>query len=193
MKRICVLRLCVLLRVPLLLMVFGTSQMHAAGPRLVAGSQWTNSSKPMGWYRPDVHYFVDQGPLSAAVDNATATALVDAAASVWNVQGVNLTLSNGGQLAEDVNGSNVYLGTSGPTWPADVQSGNYTAKQIAVVFDGDGSITETLLGSGASAPANCRENGVTESVDLFIQPGNVAHAIIIIWSCNIRWSASLAT
>ncbi len=152
----------------------------AAGPRWVAGGQWTNDTSPIGWYRPDVRYFIDAGPLSSYVDNPSATALVDAAAAVWNVQGIPFTLTNGGSLAEDVSGSNVYLGSSGPVWPADVSSANYTAKQIAVIFDADGVITDTLLGSGASAPANCRQNAVTESVDLFIQPGKIAHALLIV-------------
>ena len=127
-----------------------------------------------------MQYFVDAGPLSASVDNATATALVDAAAAVWNVQGIPFTLTKGGSLAEDVSGSNVYLGMNGPVWPGDVSSTNYTAKQIAVIFDADGTITDTLLGSGASAPGNCRQNAVTESVDLFIQPGRIAHALVIV-------------
>ncbi len=165
--------------VPCLLLAASLSA-AAAGPRWVAGGQWANDSNPVGWYRGDVQYFVDAGPLSEYVDNPTATALVDAAAAVWNVQGIPFTLTNGGSLAEDVSGSNVYLGTNGPVWPTDVSSTNYTAKQIAVILDADGTITDTLLGSGASAPANCRQNAVTESVDLFIQPGKIAHALLIV-------------
>ncbi len=153
---------------------------HAAGPRWVAGAKWTNDSRIMNWYRPDVQYFVDAGPLSASVDHATAVALVDAAAAVWTVDGIPFSLSNGGALNEDVSGDNVYLGASGVVWPADVQRSNYTSKQIAVIFDADGSITDALLGSGASAPGNCRTNAVTESVDLFIQPGKIAHALVIV-------------
>lgn len=164
----------------LLLSMLFAAGAFAAGPRWVAGSQWTNDSYPVGWYRGDVHYFVDAGPLSASVDNAAATALVDAAAAVWNVPGIPFTLTNGGSLAEDVSGANVSLGQAGPVWPADVSSTNYAAKQIAVVFDADGSITDTLLGTGASAPANCRQNAVTESVDLFVQPGRIAHALLIV-------------
>ncbi len=134
----------------------------------------------MGWYRGDVRYYVDQGPLSASVNHDAATALVDAAAAVWTVNGIPFSLGDGGTLAEDVSGSNVYAGSSGPVWPADVQSSNYTSKQIAVVFDADGSITDLLLGAGASAPINCRTAAVTESVDLFIQPGKIAHAILLV-------------
>jgi len=153
---------------------------YAATPRFVASTQWTNAGKAMGWYRSDVQYFVDAGPLSASVDHATAVAMVDAAARVWNVSGVPFTLTNGGGLAEDVSGDNVYLGSNGPVWPADAAKTNYGAKQIAVVFDADGAITDMLLGSGASGPTSCRTNGVTESTDLFIQPGKIAHALIVI-------------
>ncbi len=155
-------------------------QARAAGPRWVAGPQWQNSGQIINWYRTDVQYFVDAGPLSASVDHATAVALVDAAAAVWNVPSVAFTLKDGGALAEDVSSSNVYLGSGGPAWPADVLSSNYTAKQIAVVLDADGSITDMLLGGGASDPSNCRQAAVTESVDLFIQPGKVAHAVLVL-------------
>lgn len=158
---------------------FSTSA-FSAGPRWVAGPSWTNNARIMNWYRSDVQYYVDPGPLSASVDHATAVALVDAAASVWTVSGIPFSLTNGGSLDEDVSGDNVYLGANGPVWPADVQSSNYTAKQVAVVFDADGAITDTLLGSGASAPANCRTAAVTETVDLFVQPGKIAHAIVIV-------------
>ena len=170
-----------------LLLLCGTA--HAATPRFVAGTQWTNAGKAMGWYRTDVQYFVDAGPLSSSVDHASAVAMVDAAASVWNITGINLTLTDGGALAEDVSGDNVYLGANGPVWPSDAAKTNYTAKQIAVVFDADGSITDMLLGSGASDPTSCRTNGVTESTDFFIQPGKIAHALIII---NGRCSGAAA-
>lgn len=153
---------------------------HAANPRWVAGSQWTNAGKAMTWYRNDVQYFVDVGPLSSAVNHDAAVSLVDAAASVWNLSALPFTLKNGGALAEDVSSINVYMGSSGLIWPTDVSSNNYTAKQIAVVLDADGSITDALLGAGASDPSSCRTNGVTESVDLFIQPGKIAHALVVV-------------
>jgi hypothetical protein len=152
----------------------------AASPRFVAGAAWTNVGRPMGWYRTDVHYFVDAGPLSASVDHAAGLAMVDAAAGVWNIAGVDFTLTNGGSLSEDVSGDNVYLGANGPVWPADAAKTNYAAKQIAVIFDADGAVTDALLGAGASDPGSCRTNGVTESTDLFLQPGKIAHALIII-------------
>ena len=175
MRRLDALRLALLLATALL-----GGCAHAAGPRWVAGDTWNDAGKPMNWYRPDVQYFVDPGALSASVDHAAATALVDAAAAVWNVPGIGFTLTDGGTLGEDVSGTNVYPGANGPLWPQDVASSNYAAKQIAVIFDADGAITDTLLGAGASDPANCRGNAVTESVDLFVQPGRIAHALVIL-------------
>ena len=46
--------------------------------------------------------------------------------------------------------------------------GNYLAKQIAVIYDQDGSVTDLLLGSGASDPSGCRQSAVTESVDSIV-------------------------
>ncbi len=168
------------LRFALVLMsCLGSAQ--AAGPRWVAANPpWQSYGQAMGWYRNDVQYWVDNGPLSASVDNAAAQSLISAASSVWNIPYSTFTIAQGGSLNEDVNANNVYLGSGGPIWPADVQSGNYLNKQIAVLLDADGTITDLLLGSGASDPANCRQNAVSESVDLFIQPGRIAHAVIVL-------------
>ncbi|MEK6398404.1 MAG: IPT/TIG domain-containing protein, partial [Terriglobus sp.] len=176
-------------RIAALLLLLWSAALHAGNPRFVAGTQWTNAGKPMGWYRNDVQYFVDAGALSTAVNHAAAVAMVDAAAAVWNLNGLPLRLTNGGGLAEDVNADTVYIGTSGLVWPQDVASANYAAKQIAVVLDADGSVTDALLGAGASDASNCRTNAVTESVDLFVQPGKIAHAVIVV---NGRCSGSAA-
>ncbi|WP_419804554.1 IPT/TIG domain-containing protein [Terriglobus sp.] len=153
----------------------------AAGPRWVASNPaWRNDGTPMTWYQNNVSYFTDAGPLSTSVNNAAAIQIVNAAAQVWNIQYSNLVLTNGGSLNEDVSASNVYLGSTGPIWPADVDNSNYTAKQIAVVFDTDGTLIDMLLGAGASSPSACRQNAAVENVDKFIQPGNIAHAIILL-------------
>ena len=154
---------------------------HAAGPRWTAANPpWRNYGQPMAWYRTDVHYYVDNGPLSTYVSNSAAQGIISAAASVWNIPYSTFSIAQGGSLNEDVSANNVYLGSSGPIWPADVQSANYLNKQIAIVLDADGTITDMLLGSGASSPFNCRQNAVTETVDLFIQPGSIAHAVVVL-------------
>ncbi len=134
----------------------------------------------MGWKQANLMYFTDPGDLSPSVNHAAADALVAAAAGVWNVPVASITVSQGGQLAEHVSSANTYLSNSGVVWPADVMSSNAPAIPLAIVYDTDGSVTDTLLGAGASDPRGCGQNGVTETVDLFEPAGYIAHAILIV-------------
>src|SRR5215469_6455369 len=118
----------------------------AGGPRWVTGPPYfTTAGAPVVWYTNQPLYFTDPGDLSSSVNHAAADALVAAAANAWNVPTSSLVLSRGGALDEHVSGANTYLGPSGLMFPADVQSGNYAAKQIAVIYDSDGSVTDLLL------------------------------------------------
>ncbi len=99
---------------------------------------------------------------------------------VWNVPQARLTLSRGGALAEHVSGQNVYLDSGGMEWPTDVMVANAAAIPIAVIYDTDGSVTDTLLGAGASAPSSCRTNSVTENVDSITPQGYITHAELIL-------------
>jgi hypothetical protein len=153
----------------------------AGGPRWVTGAPYfTTAGVPVVWYTNQPLYFTDPGDLSSSVNHAAADALVAAAASVWNVPTANLVLSRGGALDEHVSGANTFLGPSGLIFPADVQSTNYVAKQIAVIYDSDGSVTDLLLGNGASDPTSCLQNGVTESVDSIVPAGQIQHAILVL-------------
>src|SRR6202044_2260549 len=106
----------------------------AGGPRWVTGPPFfTQSGTPVIWYTNQPLYFTDPGDLSASVNHAAADALVAAAAGVWNVPTASLVLSRGGALSEHVSGANTFLGSTGIIFPADVQSSNYAAKQIAVI------------------------------------------------------------
>ncbi|WP_433974314.1 IPT/TIG domain-containing protein [Tunturiibacter lichenicola] len=152
----------------------------AGGPRWVTGPPFfTQSGTPVVWYTNQPLYFTDPGDLSATVNHAAADAIVAAAAAVWNVPTASLVLAQGGTLNEHVSGANAFLGSNGPIFPADVQSSNYLAKQIAVIYDSDGSITDLLLGNGASDPSGCLQSGVTESVDSIVPAGFIQHAILI--------------
>jgi hypothetical protein len=154
---------------------------RAGGPRWVTGLPYfTTSGVPVVWYTNQPLYFTDPGDLSSTVNHAAADALVAAAAAVWNVPTASLVLSQGGALNEHVSGANAFLGPNGPIFPADVQSSNYLAKQIAVIYDSDGSVTDLLLRSGASDPSGCRQSGVTESVDSIVPAGFIQHAILIL-------------
>ena len=162
----------------------------AGGPRWVTGPPYfTTAGVPVVWYTDAPKYFTDPGDLSATVDHAAADALVAAAAAVWNVPTSRLVLAQGGVLAEQVSGANTYGSATGVVFPADVQAGNYLSVQIAVVYDRDGSVTDLLLGQGASDPSGCRQNGVTESVDSIVPSGWIEHAVLVV---NGRCTGSAA-
>jgi hypothetical protein len=134
----------------------------------------------MAWYTSQPQYFTDPGELSSTVTHAQADAMVAKAAAVWNVPTANITLAQGGELAEHVNGSNSYFNGTNVVFPADVEATNFQAIQIAIVYDSDGSMTNLLLGSGASDPSGCLQNGVTESVDSFGTGATIQHAVIVL-------------
>jgi hypothetical protein len=170
--RLAILALCQLCSVP---------AAHASGPRWVTGPPYfAVASQPVVWYTPNIAYFTDPGDLSAAVGHDAADAIVAAAAGVWNIPTANIALAQGGQLAEHVSSANVYLGANGPVFPTDVSSSNYANIQIAVIYDTDGSVTDLLLGQGASDPVECRQNGVIESVDSITPMGTIQHALLIL-------------
>ena len=158
------------------------AQAFASGPRFVTGPPFFTGPQgvAIGWKQPHLLYYTDPGDLSASVSHQAADALVEAAARVWNVPVASIAVSRGGTLAEHVSGRNVYLDSTGMVFPADVMSGNAAAIPLAVIYDTDGSVTDTLLGAGASDPAGCRQNGVTESVDGFDPAGYITHAIIVL-------------
>ncbi len=158
-----------------------TLSAQAAGPRWVTGPPYYSTQGiAIVWYTNQPLYFTDPGDLSPSVNHAAADAIVAAAANVWNVSTSSLVLASGGTLAEHVSGANVYATTTGLVFPADVQSANYQSIQIAVVYDSDGSVTDLMLGGGASNPSGCRQNAVTESVDSITTGGNIQHAILVL-------------
>ena len=155
---------------------FGAGARYVAGPPFFTGT----AGVPVGWRGPGLAYYTDPGDLSAFVTHAQADALVASAAGVWNVPVAGITLGRGGTLAEHVSGANVYLGSGGMVYPDDVSSANSAARPIAVIYDADGSVTETLLGLGASSPSSCWQNAVYETVDQFDPAGYILHAIVVL-------------
>jgi hypothetical protein len=157
---------------------------HAGGPRWYAGppffyAQGNPWSLGVGWADPNVTYYTDPGNLSAGVSHAQADAMVAAAAAPWNTSIAAIVLSQAGSLAEHVSSANVQISDDTLTFPADVQSTN-TQMPIAIVYDTDGSVTDLLLGSGASAPSGCRQNAVTATVDNIGADGHIHHALILL-------------
>lgn len=164
------------------LLLLASSPTFASNPRWITGPPYFTGAggNAVTWGTTQLFYYTDPATLSASVNHAAADALVAAAASVWNVPTSAMVIAQGGTLAEHVSGANTYMSSNGPLFPADVQSSDYAAKQIAIIYDTDGSVTDMLLGEGTSAPAECRQNGVTESVDSITTAGFIEHAILVI-------------
>jgi len=169
-----------LLGIALYLLAAGSNAI-ASGPRWVTGAPYFYpAGSAIVWYTDQPRYFTDPGDLSPWVNHAAADAIVAAAAGVWTVPTSRLILSYGGPLNQHASSSNVYPGSSGLVFPPDVQSANYLSKQIAVLYDSDGSITDLMLGQGASDPSSCRQNAVTESVDSISIAGKIQHAVLVL-------------
>src|SRR4030088_1025738 len=99
---------------------------RAGGPAFIAGSGYAPGVEghPLIWANGAMQYFTDQGDLSPLIPNAQADVFVAAAFSTWtSIPSVAVTASQGGHLAEDVNGSNIAADASGAiTAPADITS-----------------------------------------------------------------------
>jgi hypothetical protein len=157
---------------------------RAGGPQYVAGSSYFNSStmgQPLAWSLGQVNYYTDQGDLSPILPNATANTFVSDAFSQWTSASVAaLTATAAGQLAEDVNGSNIDVNSSGiVTAPADITP-SATQSPVGIVYDFDGSVTDALLGAGAGDPSQCFWNAVYGGVDNFAAGANFLHALVVI-------------
>jgi hypothetical protein len=156
---------------------------QAGGPKYVAGVQYFNPGvvgKPVQWASGQVNYFVDQGPLSSSVSNQQATAMVDAAAAVWNaVPTAAVALRDMGNLNEDVNGANIAASNGAITQPADVTP-SATGYPVGVIFDEDGSVIDAIFGAGASQPESCQNNGVFVWLDNIHPDATIAHGIILL-------------
>ncbi|HSU19956.1 MAG TPA: IPT/TIG domain-containing protein, partial [Acidobacteriaceae bacterium] len=162
-------------------LIVGARQASAGGPRFITGtSGYFDSGWPMAFYTSSPAYYTDPGDLNAAVTHAQADAMVAAAAAAWNVPTSSLVLAQGGALNEHVSGANTYFDGTQVVFPADVSAINWQNRPIAVIYDTDGSVIDTLMGYGASSPSGCRQTGVVESVDSFGGNGKIQHAMLIL-------------
>jgi hypothetical protein len=157
---------------------------RAGGPEYVAGSSYFNPStmgQPLTWSLGQVDYYTDQGDLSPILPNSAANAFVATAFAQWTtVSTAALTATAAGQLAEDVNGSNIAVNSNGTvTAPADITP-SATQTPVGIVYDYDGSVTDALLGSGAGDPSQCFWNAVYGGVDNFGAGANFLHALVVI-------------
>src|SRR5271155_457670 len=167
---------------PILLFFVGVAP--AGGPKFIAGSSYFDSStmgQPITWSQGQNNYYTDLGDLSPILPNSTANAFVANAFSQWtSISTAALTATSAGQLAEDVNGSNIAVDSSGTvTAPADITPAA-TQDPVGIVYDFDGSVTDALLGAGAGSPSQCFSNAVFGGVDNFGAEANFLHALVVI-------------
>jgi hypothetical protein len=173
-----------LLRVALaaVIVLLCTVVARAGGPKYIAGTSYfdpTVTGQPLTWIRGSLLYYTDQGDLSPALPNASANNFVAAAFNQWaSVPTAALSPTRAGQLAEDVNGTNVFHNADGTiSVPLDIQS-TATSTPIGVVFDSNGSVTDALLGTGASS--ECFTNAVFGGSDNYGTLATYRHALIIL-------------
>jgi hypothetical protein len=157
---------------------------HAGGPNYVAGTSFFDPSaagQPLVWPSGQITYFTDQGDLSPVLPNASANAFVANAFSQWTtIPTAAVAALAGGELAEDVNGSNITVNSSGViTGPADITP-SATNTPVGVVYDYDGSVTDALLGSGAGDASQCLYNAAYGGDDNFGTFATYQHALIVI-------------
>jgi hypothetical protein len=154
----------------------------AGGPLNVAGvSGFQNglAGTPITWANGQVTYYTDQGDLSTLLPSAAADQFVADAFARWtSVSTAAIRAGRAGALAEDVNGTNVFLLNGTLSIPLDIQPNS--SKPIAIVYDADGRVTDALLGEGAGAPELCSTNSIYLAVDQFTSDAHIAHAIVII-------------
>jgi hypothetical protein len=157
--------------------------LFAGGPRYVAGASFFDPAvmgQPVHWTGGQVSYFVDQGPLNDAIGNAQATAMVEAAAALWNaVPTAGVKLVRQGSLNEDVNGANLVSANQAILQPSDVAA-SATSYPLGIIYDADGSVLDGVLGDYTSDPTNCENNGVMVWVDNLRTDATIAHAVMVL-------------
>ena len=167
---------------------------RAGGPAFVAGSGYNQGveGQPLIWANGSVEYFTNPGPLSPILTEAQADALVASAFSTWtSISGVALTATQGGHLAEYVDGDNIETNGEGVvTAPADITP-SATGTPVGIVYDYDGTVTDAILGEGAGGLADCFTNAVYGGPDNFSTAGDIVHSLVVINGVCAATSAQL--
>ena len=169
-----------------ILIIAALTQLARAGePRLVAGSSYFDSGikgTPLTWAQGTINYYTDAGDLSPLLPQAAADALVATALGRWtSIATAALVANHGGTLAEDVNGSNVFVNADGTiSMPADILP-SATSKPLAIVYDANGAVTDALLGLGAGGSDSCFTNAVFGGdPDNLSSDGHILHALVVV-------------
>lgn len=155
----------------------------AGGPAYVAGNSYFDPSvigTPLTWPQGAVNYYTDQGDLSSLLPGASADSFVATAFGMWtSIPTAAVSATREGQLQEDVTGADLAVVNGSITAPADIAPGA-TADPVGIVYDEDGSVTDALLGTGASGSLYCADNSVFGGIDNFGSDGHFLHAVIVI-------------
>src|SRR5947208_9551808 len=165
------------------LIVLRPQTVSAGGPHYVAGVSYFDAGTkgiPLIWAQGAVSYYTDQGDLSPLLLHAGADAFVADAFSRWtSITTAAVASTLAGQLAEDVNGTNVIANGDGTfTMPADILPAAVN-KPVAIVYDRDGAVTSALLGSGAGDSFYCFNNAVFGGADNLSTDAHLLHALVI--------------
>src|SRR5579864_400999 len=156
---------------------------NAGGPAYVAGASYfdpTTVGTPLTWAQGAISYYTDQGNLSASLPGSSADSFVATAFAFWtSISTAAIFATRAGQLAEDVSGANVTLAGGVLSLPADIQP-SAVGTPVGIVYDADGTVTNALLGAGASNSAYCATNSVSGGVDNFGTNAHFQHAVIVI-------------
>jgi len=156
---------------------------RAGGPDYIAGTshfETSTTGQPLVWAQGQITYYTDQGDLSPVLPNAAANSFVADAFSQWtSVPTAAIAATSGGQLAEDVNGSNITVQNGVVTGPADITP-SATGTPVGIVYDYDGTVTDALLGSGAGDSSQCFFNAAYGGDDNFASTAIFQHALIVL-------------
>lgn len=156
---------------------------RAGGPAYVAGASYFDPStigSPITWAQGTLSYYTDQGDLSTILPGASADAFVANAFAQWTgIPTAALSATHSGQLAEDVIGANLAVANEVITTPVDIAP-TATTIPVGIVYDQDGSVTDDLLGTGASNSADCAQNAAFGGIDNFATNAQFLHALIVL-------------
>ncbi|MGH9505004.1 MAG: IPT/TIG domain-containing protein [Terriglobales bacterium] len=156
---------------------------RAGGPRTIAGTSYFDPAvkgNPLTWNHGVVTYYTDQGNLSPVLPGASADAFVADAFSRWTtIATAAVSAVRGGQLAEDVSGSNVSPVGGIIILPTDIRPAA-TNLPVAIVYDADGAVTNALLGQGAGSASSCFSNAAYGGVDNFSSDAHLLHALVVL-------------
>ena len=156
---------------------------RAGGPAYVAGASYFDPATmgtPVTWAQGSVSYYTDQGDLSGILPGPDADSFVGAGFTSWaSIPTAAVVATRAGQLAEDVNGTNVLLANGVLSLPTDIEASAVTTP-VAIIYDNDGAVTDALLGAGASNSAFCASNSVFGGVDNFGTGAHFLHALIVL-------------